>query len=553
MRDTQKAALVCLGLAFGTLLLYAPVLHFDFVSLDDPIYVSSNFHLSSGSISQKLAWCFQTGLGGYWMPMVWLSYLLDCAIGGFNPAVYHTTNVLFHAANSVLLFLLLKRMTGALWKSAVVAALFACHPVHVESVAWITERKDVLSTFFWFLAMLAYVNYSAKGGAGRYSFVLIFFALGLMAKPMLVTLPFVLLLVDWWPLGRFQPGNHKKLLWEKVPLLVMAVVFSAATAHLQDASGATSSLTRLPLVPRIENALVCYCRYVERTVWPARLSVLYPLHAWRTVEVLGAVIFLAAVSDRAFGFRKKFPYLLAGWIWFLLTLLPVIGIVQVGTQGMADRFNYVPSIGLFIMICWGAADLVQVWVGLAAPRRVLILTLAAAVAVIGCGMVAARQLQYWRNTGTLFRHAIDLDSNNFVAHASYGAYLADHGDVPEAILHLRRAVEIVPQFSYAHAFLGHTLRQAGQTVEAAAEIQTALHLNPTDVEARDELASILLDKRQAAQAQNELGTALQYAPDNPETHRLMGKALSQLGKHEEARAEFAEALRLNPQITDAHE
>jgi protein O-mannosyl-transferase len=546
---------------------------FDFISLDDPLYVSTNFHLRDGLSWPGLKWCFQTGYGGSWMPLVWLSYMLDYHYRGFSPGEYHLTNVLLHAANSVLLFLILKRMTGAFWRSGLVAALFAWHPMHVESVAWIAERKDVLSGLFWMLAIWAYLNYVARGGAWRYLLVLALFALGLMAKPMVVTLPFVLLLLDWWPLGRIQmaaPASEtpsgaaaqpsktfRQLVLEKAPMFVLAAACCVVTVLLQNRSGAVTTLGNLSLLPRLGNAVVSYCFYIEKIFWPANLSVLYPLRRWPAGGIIAALIFLAAISDRVIGARARFPYLTVGWLWFLGTLVPVIGIMQVGAQGMADRYTYLPSIGLFIMICWGVADLLQSGGGIlnnpSVKSRVpwVAGTLGLAMAIL-CGLAASRQLQYWRNGGALFRRAIELDPENFVAHTTYGIYLSDHGSFPEAISELRKSVQIVPEFPNGHALLGKTLYSAGQREAAATELRKALELKPDEIEAREDLGSILLDENLPIAAEGEFATALQTEPANPTAHNLMGKALAMENRLDEAGQQFAEAVGLNPGFAEAH-
>jgi protein O-mannosyl-transferase len=565
---------ICVALTLGTLLLYAPVLGFGFISLDDPLYVVNNFHLHGGLGWRGLAWCFQTGTGGNWMPLVWLSYMLDYQFYALNLAGYHATNVLLHTANAVLLFLILKRMTGTFWRSAMVAALFAWHPMHVESVVWITERKDVLSTLFWMLTIWAYLNYAGQGGVGRYFLVLMFFAFGLMAKAMLVTLPFVLLLLDWWPLRRFQsktpagtmhPGDlscaaktWRRLILEKTPMFLLAAGCSLVTVLLQSRVGAATAWTRLPLLPRLQNALVSYGLYIEKIIWPVNLSVIYPLHpAWPLAEIVAVIIFLAAISDTAIRFRKKYPYLMLGWLWFLGTLVPVIGIVQVGAQGMADRYTYIPSIGLFIMVCWGAFDLVQFGVSvldkqiLQSHQQWVPGTLCLATLVM-CGLAANNQIQYWRDGGTLFRRAIAVDPNNFVAHCAYGLFLSDRGSLPEAILELRQTVQILPQFARGHALLGRALYSAGERDAAATELRIALKLESGEVDAYNDLGSILMDQNLPAEAAAEFAMALHYEPDNPTTHCLMGKALATQDRLDEAREQFAEALRLNPQLSDAH-
>ncbi|MGP8201342.1 MAG: tetratricopeptide repeat protein [Limisphaerales bacterium] len=571
MRDGRRTLAVCAALAVGTLLLYAPVLCFDFITWDDPLYVVNNFHLQRAPGWHGLAWCF-TSYGGNWIPMVWLSYMLDYQFHALNPAGYHATNVLLHAANAMLLFLVLKRMTGAFWRSAMVAALFAWHATHVESVAWIAERKDVLSTFFWMLTLWAYLNFAGKGGLGRYFLILMFFILGLMAKPMLVTLPFVLLLLDWWPLRRFQsktPAGEMKpeglacavktgrqLVLEKIPLFLLAGGFSTLTALIQSRFGATTALSFLHLMPRLENALVSYCRYIKKTIWPANLSIMYPLHiAWPAVDIAVAILFLVAITDVAIRFRKKFPYLMVGWLWYLGTLVPVIGLVQVGAQGMADRYTYIPSIGLFIMGCWGVFDLAQSWVRdheiLRSHEQWISGGLCLATLVL-CSVATGRQLQYWRDGGTLFARALAVDPNNYSALNTYGLYLCDHGSMPEALVHLRKAVQINPKGSTGHATLGYALYAAGQRDEAAAELRASLKIQPDLASSYYELGCISLDKNLPGEAMAELSTALHYEPDNPLTLCMMGKALGMQGRLEEAQARLLEALRQYPQYAEAH-
>jgi protein O-mannosyl-transferase len=556
MREGRRTVVICAVLALGTLLLYAPVLSFDFINWDDPQYVIGNFHLHDGLGWRGLSWCFRTTYGGgNWMPLVWLSFMLDYQFRVLNPAAYHASNVLLHMANAVLLFLVLKKMTGTQWRSAMVAALFAWHPVHVESVAWIAERKDVLSTLFWMLTIWAYLGYVGKRSLIRYCLVLFLFVLGLMAKPMLVTLPFVLLVLDWWPLRRFQsttaaPANAwRQLILEKTPMFLLAAGSSLLTVILQSRGGAIPSLAQVPLQSRLLNAVVSYCRYIEKTIWPVDLSVIYPLrNAWSWTEIVAAIFFLAAISDVAFRFRKRCPYLMMGWLWFLGTLVPVIGIVQVGAQGMADRYTYIPSIGLFIMICWGAFDLVNSWAGMPkwAPAALSMATLAA------CGLVTSKQLQYWRDSGTLFSHALEVDPNSRVAMASYGLFLYEKGALPAAIRELRKDVEIFPQDPMGHAFLGDALYSAGEADAAVVEFRAALKSKPSLIEARSDLASILLDKNLPEEAAAECATALHYDPENAGIHYLMGKALGVQGRLDEARQELSEALRLNPQLSDAH-
>jgi Flp pilus assembly protein TadD len=573
MREDRRTLVICVVLTLGTLLLYAPVLFFDFINWDDPQYVIGNFHLQDGLGWRGLAWSFQTAYGSHWIPLLWLSYMLDYQFYALNPAGYHASNVLLHTANAVLLFLLLKRMTATFWRSAMVAALFAWHPMHVESVAWIAERKDVLSTLFWMLTIWAYLNYAGKGGVGRYFLVLMFFAFGLMAKPMLVTLPFVLLLLDWWPPRRFQsetpagemnPGDlscpaktWRQLVLEKAPLLLLAAGCSLVTAVLQMRGGAIPSLAEVPLESRLLNALVSYWHYIEKIIWPVDLSVIYPLRpAWPWADIVAAVIILAAISAGAVCFRKRRPYLMLGWLWYLGTLVPVIGLMQVGAQAMADRYTYIPSIGLFIMICWGAFDLMQTGVRVLdnqllkrhqqwVPGTLCLATLAM------CGWATSHQLQYWRDSGTLFSRALAVYPDNRIGLASYGLFLFEHGSLPEAIVELRRDVQFFPEDPLGHAFLGDALYSAGRHDEAAAEFRSALKLKPDLTVVRYDLGSILLEKNLPGEAAAECASAFQYAPDNAGMHCLMGKALSMQGRLDEARQQFSEALRLIPEFLDA--
>jgi Flp pilus assembly protein TadD len=549
---------ICVVLALGTLLLYAPVLTFDFINWDDPDYVTKNFHLYGGLSWRGLAWCFQLGYGGNWIPLVWLSYMLDYQFHALNPAGYHATNVVLHTANTVLLFLVLKQMTGAVWRSAMVGALFAWHPMHVESVAWVAERKDVLSTLFWLLTICAYLSYARKGGGGRYFLVLLLFAFGLMAKPMLVTLPFVLLLLDWWPLRRFPSKTPKiwRLILEKIPMFLLAAGCSALTALLQNREGAVASLAELPLQARLLNAVVSYWRYIEKIIWPLHLSVIYPFRDERG-DIVTAILMLAVISVATVCFRKRFPYLMLGWLWYLGTLVPVIGLVQVGAQGMADRYTYIPSIGLFMMFCWGAFDLAQSGVDMfdnqIVPRRAQWLPGSLCLAtLVMCGWATSNQLQYWKDSGTLFSHAVALDPKNYMARKCYGLFLCEQGKLPEAILQLRKAVQIFPKGPDAHTCLGQALCRAGDDEAAAAELGVALRLRPNDAAEHEEMGSILIDQKLPGEAAAEFGVALQYKPDNPTTHYLLGVALGMQGRMDEAREQFAEALRLNPQFAEAH-
>jgi Tfp pilus assembly protein PilF len=564
MRDRWKTWAVCVALALGTLLLYSPSLTFDFINWDDSTYITTNDQLQGGLCWHGLVWSLQTSYGGHWLPLLWLSYMLDYQLHGLNPAGYHAFNFLLHAANAVLLFLILKGMTGTFWRSGMVAALFAWHPTHVESVAWIAERKDVLSTLFWMLTMLAYLNYARKGGAARYALVLILFGLGLMAKPMLVTLPFVLLLLDWWPLRRLQTAASpapsakpvRRLLLEKTPLFLMAAACSVLTAMLQKRAGAVSSLAAVPMAARLVNALVSYAQYIEKTIWPVGLYAIYPLQRmWQWREVVGALVCLGGISVLVIRLRRSSPYLLVGWLWFLGALVPVIGLVQVGIQAMADRYTYIPSIGLYIMICWGAYD----WLRFASVTlNSKIIDSQWVAGGLGFAVVAAsaivtnRQLQYWADSGTVFSRALAAGPDNRVARASLGLFFYQQKRYPEAIRTLREDLQAFPGDPLGHAFLGEVYSSTGKADAAAAEFRAALRLRPGLVTARKGLISILLQKRLSGEAAAECAIALKYDPDNARLHCAMGEALLLQGRLDEAAAQLAEALRLYPQFAEAH-
>ncbi|HXD00829.1 MAG TPA: hypothetical protein VN048_15920 [Verrucomicrobiae bacterium] len=408
----------CLFLAVVTILLYAPVVGHSFIDYDDADYVFDNPHVTTGLSTANLVWAFRTGFAANWHPLTWLSHMLDCQLFGLNPGPQHLVNALLHAVNTALLFFALARMTGQLWRSAFVAALFGWHPLHVESVAWIAERKDVLSTTFGFLTIVAYHSYTRHKNWRRYALVALFFSLGLMAKPMLVTLPCVLLLLDYWPLRRFQPSmlnnqllTVRGLLVEKIPLFSLAAAACVITFLVQRASGAVVSIASVPLPPRLENGLLSCFRYLGKMVWPDGLMLPYMFGLdFNPMIVLVAALALAALTFAAIRLGGRFQYLPVGWLWYLGTLMPVIGVVQVGIQSMADRYTYIPSIGVSILIAWGAGDALA-YLGM---LRKVIAPLA--VAILGaCLVLTTLQLRYWKNSETLFFHSILVQPYNLAA------------------------------------------------------------------------------------------------------------------------------------------
>ncbi len=563
-------ALVCLVLAALTLLTYWQAARLDFVDYDDPEYVTDNPHVQAGLTMRGIVWALQSGACGNWHPLTWVSHMLDCQWYGLNATGHHLTNVAFHVANTILLFLVFQRMTAATWPAALVAALFALHPLHVESVAWIAERKDVLSTFFLMLTLWAYSRFTAGHETGRqktkfrflasgfYWLTFLFLLLGLLSKPMLVTLPFVLLLLDYWPLGRFVfprtqsptgtrslPLSH--LLLEKCPLLVLSGVFSVIAYHSQQRSGAMVPNDVLALNERLANALVSHSRYLGKIFWPEGLAVFYPRpESWHMWQVAGAALLLTVVSAFAAGRVRRQPYLLVGWLWFLGTLIPVIGLVQVGSQAMADRYTYVPSIGVFIMLAWGGGELLTHW---RVPRAATVSI--AALMVTACAACTLFQLRYWRNSETLFMHALRATGQNCVAYNILGLVLQRQGRLDEAVGHYAQALQLDPDYAVAHYNLAAAFRAKGMRDEAVAHFKQALLLQPGFALAHNGLGRVLLDRGSSGEALTELQQALRLAPDNAEVHNNLGIAYVRQGQTAEAVKHFEACLHLHPNDPDA--
>ncbi|MDB6066774.1 MAG: hypothetical protein JWR26_2982 [Pedosphaera sp.] len=504
---------ICLVLGLVTAALCWPVTHFGFINYDDPAYVTENFEVQGGVTGKSVAWAFITGHAANWHPLTWISHSLDCQIYGLNASGHHVTNLLFHLANTVLLFWVLRRMTGAVWRSAMVAALFGIHPAHVESVAWIAERKDVLSTLFWLLTIWAYVRYTEKPRIGRYLLSILFFVLGLLSKPMVVTLPFVLLLLDYWPLGRIvKPAGGKadsakrsakgplplpwsRLVLEKAPFFILAFVSCAVTFLVQRHGGAVSTFERVSPGLRMANAVVAYVRYVGEMVWPVNLCILYPLPsqwaAWAVgASILALVVITAGVLVAG---RRGQPAMLIGWLWFLGTLVPVIGLVQVGSQSMADRYTYIPYMGLFVMVVWGVAALTRKW-----KQQKVVLGAAAGAVLLACGYCTAGQFQYWKSSEALFRHAISVTETNGLAHIYLGDALVSEKKFDDGVTELMEAAKIYPGYGELQGRIGVALASEGKIDEAMTRYRGALELNPDLPEALNNLAWILAANENAA-------------------------------------------------------
>jgi tetratricopeptide (TPR) repeat protein len=496
--DHSRAALgIALLLAVVTLAAYWPALNSEFIRLDDGAYVVRNPQVREGLTWGNAAWAFRTGIQGNWHPLTWLSHMLDVELFGLWAGGHHLVNLLFHVLNSLLLFLWLRRATGALWRSAVVGALFALHPLHVESVAWVSERKDVLSTFFFLLMLWAYLRYAGARATSPptphpalwYSLTLLLFVLGLLSKPMLVTAPFVLLLLDRWPLERAV--GLRRLLWEKAPMFCLSLVSSLVTYRVQ--SEARTTVLRLPIGVRLDNAVVSYAKYLAKTFWPAHLAVYYPhpdlaypkSHQWPGWQIGLAAALLLAMSVCALARRRRAPWLAVGWFWYLGTLVPVIGLVQVGLQGMADRYTYIPLIGVFIAAVWGAAELA----GRLTPqspaadgqsrlagRRVA--AVLAALALVACAGITRKQTGYWRTNLRLFQHALEVTPRNALAQFHVGSELGFQGQFALAKAHFEAAVEADPTFVQPYFSLGLILDAQGKPEQAVTNFLQVIKLSP---------------------------------------------------------------------------
>ena len=619
MKRSPNNLVLALLLVLLTAAVFWPIVGHEFIDYDDDVYVTANRDVQAGLTGKSVSWAFSTLYNANWHPLTWLSHMLDYRLYGLRPGGHHLTSLLLHLANVVLLFLVLVRMTGSAWRSGFVAALFGIHPLHIESVAWIAERKDVLSTLFWLLTMWAYARYAERPDLKRYLPILVFFALGLMAKPMLVTLPLVLLLLDFWPLKRLSPVSSGRsapavrlrgLLAEKAPLFLMSAGSSAITYIAQQGGGAIAPLDRFPLGIRIANAFAAYAGYIGKMLYPRNLAVFYPhpgshLPMWQAV---GGAALLVGISVLVALGAKRRPYLAVGWLWYVITLIPVIGLIQVGSQAMADRYTYVPLIGLFMMIAWGiggewekrekgdyatrrqgdkaTAILPPSHTPVLPHSRTPIPAVLGTLAILALAASSAVQVRHWRNSYALFKHAAAVTSGNYLAHNSLGVVLKRQGRIDEAVAHYREALEIRPTYTPAHNNLGNALARQGRLDEAVSEYGEALRIRPDYVdayynlglalarqerfhEAMEQLDEVLrrepghvgarvslgmafLAQGKLDDAESEYRKAIAAAPDSSDAHVKLGDVLSRRGKLDDATREFRQALRLDPRNAEAH-
>ena len=572
----HQEIIICLALVCLTFLVFLRVLWSDFTNFDDQHFVLDNPNVRAGLTLEGVKYAFTATRTANWHPLTWLSFMVDAQIYGTNPFGYHLTNLILHIINVALLFLLLTQMTGYLWRSAFVAALFGIHPLHVESVAWIAERKDVLSTLFWLLTMWAYVRYvrslNATDGARITSWAwylvgLVLFAIGLMAKPMLVTLPFVLLLLDYWPLGRMDltAGISRQecevsqwrfrramsLVVEKTPFFILSALSSLVTYITQQREGAMASSELYPLQICIGNSIVSYLTYLWKTLFPLNLAVFYPhpgasLPLW--MPIVGIVV-LGILTRWVLKEAKSRPYATVGWLWYLGTLVPVIGIVQVGSQALADRYTYVPLIGIFILVAWGIPEALECDM---TRRRATGLAIAACTVLSALAILTWHQVGYWRNSITLFTHAIKAVPGNALAHNQLGKALEDLGKFKDAERHFAAAVRLNPVGADAHYNLGEILAKQGKFSEAIAEYRAALDLNPNHYAAHNNLGMALVELGRTREAIQHFREALRLNPNSSEARNNLANALARGGAFEKAIQSYRETTSKNPHDPVAH-
>ncbi len=557
----SRPRLIGLLLALITLLAYWPAARNGFINYDDQVYVTDNHIVQNGLTWAGVKWAFTTGHASNWHPVTWLSHMLDCELFGLNAGAQHSVNVLIHTANAVLLLLLLFRLTGALWPSAFVAALFAWHPLHVESVAWISERKDVLSTFFALLTLLAYARHAQQVTSApvrsRFTFhvsrfywlALAFFALGLMSKPMLVTLPFVMLLLDYWPLERFKVQGSRfslqGLFLEKWPFFLLVLISCIVTFLVQRHGEAVMTIQQFPLRLRVANALIACERYLGKAFWPSNLAILYPLPnhlSWIRAMAATAVGLLGGISWFVWRTHRQRPYLLVGWLWFLGTLVPVIGLVQVGSAAMADRYTYFPLVGVFIAVAFGVRDLADRF---QFPKAAV--AAAAALTLAGCLVLTENQLRHWYDSESLFAHTLAATGgDNPNAQINYGVALEQKGRLAEALIQYREVERMAPDNLEARYNIGNLLDKMGQPAAALPELLKAVQINPKSPAFHDTLGAVLVELGRLDEAMNQFAEAARLDPAQSAAHFDMGKALLKQGRDAGAIDEFREALRRDP-------
>jgi len=574
--ETDKASknlkvAICLFLTVATFCTYSQIQDHEFIHLDTRSIFTHNLNVQAGLTIENFKWAFTTPHLANWEPVTWLSHMLDCQLYGLHPKGHKLTNLFLHIASALILFIVLLRMTGALWQSGFVATMFALHPLNVESVVWIAERKNVLSTFFWLMTMWTYFHYTEKPTFKRYGLVFLFFTLGMMSKPMLVTLPFALLLLDYWPLRRLKLGQESdsnenlektttkrsevfRLVLEKAPLFLLTVGLSIVTVYYQNIAGALKSLDLFPLQVRLTNAIVSYLEYLGKMIWPSGgLSILYPhpgnaLPRWQGILCGTVLVGITIISIRLI---RKVPYFAVGWFWYLGTLVPVIGIVQVGAQAMADRYAYVPLIGIFIILTWGIPELISKW-----RYKEKVLSISGGIIIFALMITTWGQVSHWKNSITVFEHAISVIDKEYpgfaLIHNNLGIALGAEEKNEEAISHFKKAIKLNPEHARAHNNLGIALGAEGKNEEEISHYKMAIKLDPDFAVAHNNLGSALDAEGKNEEAISHYKMAIKLNPEYADAHYNLGSALDAEGKNEEAISHYKMAIKLNPDDFWAH-
>ena len=560
----KHSIFVVLMLIILILGVYWSVQNYEFINFDDYIYVTENSHTQSGLTLDGFRWAFGTKYFGLWNPLVWLSFMLDYQLFGFNAGGYHWTNVIIHIFNTILLFFLFRNLTGAVWRSAFVAALFAIHPINVESVAWVAERKNVLSTFFWMLTMLSYVWYVKQPNWKRYLPVFVSFALGLMSKPMLVVLPFVLLLLDYWPLNRtaintqnetniratLKAGKEKLnfLILEKVPLFILSTILIWITIYSPQSHSAPQSKRIIAsfFIQRINNAIFSYAMYLKKLFWPMDLSISYLYHNIAIWHLFLSAIFLIMITILVCKYFKKYPYLPVGWFWCLGTLIPVLGIVQIGEHTMADRYAYVPFIGLFVMIAWGAEQISSKKIYLKKP-----FIFASVLIIVFLSAATYNQTKLWANTATLFEDALKKDPNNYVAYAVIGREMLNNGENEKALYCYDMALKLNPRFYGAYINEGLVLMTMGKRYDALKFFEKAMRLDKFQADAYYDIGKFYMADNKLDESIPYFIKAVEIKPDYKEAYNDLGVVLVKKGRIGEGILQFEKALHINPYYKDS--
>ncbi len=546
-KNQIQALIVYIVLTVVTLAVFWQVNQFDFVNFDDPVYVTDNSHIQSGITPDGFRWAFSTKYFNLWHPLLWLSFLFDYQLHDLHAGGYHLTNLILHVMSTLLLFWLFNRMTGAIWRSAFVAAFFAFHPLHVESVAWIAERKDVLSAFFWMLTLCLYVYYTEKTAIRRYLLVLFSFVCALMSKPMVVTLPVIMILFDYWPLNRFESKKGNQILWqlkEKIPFFVLSAIFSIITLYAPN----EPSRKLFSLSSRLVNAPVSFMTYLKKTFWPHDLAVFYPFPAHIPLwQVLGSTLLIIIISAAVILMVKRLPYLFVGWFWYIVTILPVIGIIQIWLYAMADRYTYLPSIGIAVMLAWGIPLLFR----RETIRKNILFPAVIAVLVI-LAFLTWQQCGYWKNSTTLFSHALQVTKDNYMAHSNLASDLLEKGKIEEAIDHYNKAISITRNYAGDHYDRGVAYNKLGQRQRAIEDFNEAIRLQPEYFLAYFNRGNSFAELGRYQTAFEDFNEAIRLKPDYADAYNNRGSVYFILGRYQSAYEDFNKAVRLKPDSADFH-